>query len=242
MLIAISPRAGGCPPRVPGGFPPNPNDHLKSPARGIDRRADELDGSGRSRLREVDGEHIDSRAPVNIQELLFGDIDAGEERLEGRDLEEGDVLDIDDLLTDSSLLLRHDPREGCPDDGIVADRFCLLPGRHGHGVLRPLRVQIRSASDAAARQRLRAIELRLGQSHLFLGLLDVLVELFELECAQRLASSDRRPPLHVNGLNDPRDAGGDRDLLVHHQVRGVDGACGRRLGSGRQAEEQSREK
>ena len=62
-----------------------------------------------------------------------------------------------------------------------------------------------------------------------------------VERRQRLPLHDRAPPVHVNLLDDSGQRAGDADLLIHHQVRGVDIAFRGSRGGRRPGEQEPRE-
>ena len=121
-LTAIPGRSTDC-----AGLPADAHDDLEGAARRVDRRADELDLAGRLRVGEPLGNDLDPSPRLTLQQLLLGQVDAREQRLDGRDLEERLAAVLDDLLADPRVLLGDDARERRPDDGVVAQRLAPSP-------------------------------------------------------------------------------------------------------------------
>src|SRR6476619_7731541 len=132
-----------------GDVPLDLDDDLEGPAGGVHRRADVLHDTGGAGPGELLRDHVHAVAPADTQEAFLRQVDPGEQRLEGRDLEEWNVLVVDHLLADARVLLGNDARERRPNEGVVPDRTGLLPGRGGHGIARFLLVELRLAHDAA---------------------------------------------------------------------------------------------
>jgi hypothetical protein len=205
-----------------GGVLPDVNDDLKGAARRVDGRADELNDSRRAHFGETIQGHLDRIAPAHRQQLLLRQVDAGQEGLGGRDLEERLVSVLDHLLADAGVFLGHDTGERRANHGVVEQCLGLFPPRHGDLVLRFLHIEVRRGEDPARRKRLGPLELDARQLHLILRLMLVLLELPRVEPRDRLVFRDHRSAVHEDVLDDARDPGGDRHLLVDHEVGGID--------------------
>src|ERR1700674_3006469 len=81
----------------PGRLTANVDHDLEGPASGVDRRADEPDLSGGPGVRKAVRNDLDRVPDLDSEELLLGQVDARQERLDGGDLEQRVEFVLDHL-------------------------------------------------------------------------------------------------------------------------------------------------